>query len=309
MKDSEILGLDRVWRRRRRWVRRPQTVKEALIRAVKGQRSQYEDFWVLSDLSLSVQRGETIGFCGANGAGKSTLLRIVAGILPPTRGRVTLRGRVAALLELGDPLGLVSGEIARLDPAGGPPDGWHYLWHLGVAEIFDTGTTSTGRPCIDCEVEGDVGILQKEVDFPLNPDTEISWSWTVDALPGLLREDTVPSHDYLSLAIEFDNGWDLTYYWSAALPLETGYVCPLPNWKHREYHVVVRTGLHGLGIPCDERRNLHRDYGQFMAELGEAPTRIVKIWLIANSVFQRKLGRCRYSNIRLTSADRELVVL
>jgi hypothetical protein len=154
-----------------------------------------------------------------------------------------------------------------------------------------------------------VGILQKEVDFPIEPDSEISWDWTVDALPGLLREDTLPSHDYLSLAIEFDNGWDLSYYWSTALPVKTGYVCPLPNWKHREYHVVVRSGEQGLGQPQSERRNLHRDYGHYMGELGPPPKRIVRIWLIANSVFQRNPGRCSYSNIRLRLGDRELVVL
>ena len=41
------------------------------------------------------------------------------------------------------------------------------------------------------------------------------------ALPGLLREDSVPSHDYLSIAVEFENGLDLTYYWSTALPVGT----------------------------------------------------------------------------------------
>jgi len=98
---GEILRLDRVWKRQRRWRRRPLSVKEALIRALQGQRSEYQDFWALREVSLAVQRGEHLGFCGANGAGKSTLLRIVAGIVPPTHGRVTVGGRVAAMLELG----------------------------------------------------------------------------------------------------------------------------------------------------------------------------------------------------------------
>lgn len=98
---AEILRLEHVWKSQRRWKRRPQSVKEALIHTLEGRRAEYEDFWALSDVSLSVQRGETVGFCGPNGAGKSTLLRTVAGILPPTFGRIRVRGRVATLLDLG----------------------------------------------------------------------------------------------------------------------------------------------------------------------------------------------------------------
>jgi ABC-type polysaccharide/polyol phosphate transport system ATPase subunit len=98
---AEILRLDRVWKRHRRWKRRPLSVKEALIRALKRVGPEYEDFWAVQDVSLTVRRGEVLGFCGANGAGKSTLLRVVAGTVPPTFGTVTLRGRIATLLELG----------------------------------------------------------------------------------------------------------------------------------------------------------------------------------------------------------------
>jgi len=98
---SEILRLDDVWKLHRRWRRRPQSLKETLIKTLRGIRPEYEDFWAVRGCSLSVARGEAVGFCGANGAGKSTLLRVVSGILPPTRGRITVRGRLATLLELG----------------------------------------------------------------------------------------------------------------------------------------------------------------------------------------------------------------
>jgi lipopolysaccharide transport system ATP-binding protein len=58
-------------------------------------------FWCLRDVSFTVKRGDVVGLLGRNGAGKSTLLKILSRITEPTRGRITLRGRVASLLEVG----------------------------------------------------------------------------------------------------------------------------------------------------------------------------------------------------------------
>lgn len=60
-----------------------------------------EELWVLKDLYLSVQNGETLGIIGRNGAGKSTLLKILSRITEPTIGRIRITGRVASLLEVG----------------------------------------------------------------------------------------------------------------------------------------------------------------------------------------------------------------
>ncbi|CAH0196722.1 ABC transporter ATP-binding protein [Stenotrophomonas lactitubi] len=73
-----------------------------LLQALAGKRkSFYKDFWALRGVSFSIRRGQTVGIVGRNGSGKSTLLQMIAGTLNPTEGHITVKGRVAALLELG----------------------------------------------------------------------------------------------------------------------------------------------------------------------------------------------------------------
>ncbi|WP_123105564.1 ABC transporter ATP-binding protein [Acidithiobacillus sulfuriphilus] len=67
----------------------------------KSKRERREHFLALDDVNLRVERGEALGLLGHNGSGKSTLLQIIAGILEPTRGRVTTHGRIAPLIQLG----------------------------------------------------------------------------------------------------------------------------------------------------------------------------------------------------------------
>jgi ABC-type polysaccharide/polyol phosphate transport system ATPase subunit len=76
---------------------RPSSVKQRLLVT----RSKAEDFWALREISFDIEQGSSVGLIGHNGSGKTTLLKCIAGILRPTTGSIRLRGRMAALLELG----------------------------------------------------------------------------------------------------------------------------------------------------------------------------------------------------------------
>ena len=75
-------------------------VMAGLVKLKKGHNDKSE-FWALKDINFHINQGDAIGIIGRNGAGKSTLLKILSRITPPTKGSVTLRGRVASLLEVG----------------------------------------------------------------------------------------------------------------------------------------------------------------------------------------------------------------
>ena len=182
--------------------------------------------------------------------------------------------------------------LARFKEPIQPPKGWHYLWRLGASEIYQDKDNS-----LCCATHANGGILQYPVNLALNSDLVFNWQWWVDALPSKLAEHIQPTHDYLSIALEFDNGLDLTYMWSSDLDIDTIFQCPLPWWDKRETHWVLRNDPADLGRWLNESRNVLADYKRAIG--GPLPNKVVGVWLIANSAFQRGEGRCRYRQINL----------
>lgn len=229
--------------------------------------------------------------------------------VPPLEG-------LKRILSAGDVGSLLASEIDRLQNAVKPPAGWEYLWFLGPSEIYGAGPPSPAqRPSITCHTHRNAAILHKDVSVPLSPDTRLCWSWKMETLPCQQPENTLENHDYLSIAVEFDNGQDLAFFWSSQLPVDFGFRCPIPTWTARETHVVARTGSNLLGRWVDEERPLHTYYERFVGTVGKRdeahdprvvtpPTQIVRIWLIANSMFRQQEGRCEYGAIELQTGGK-----
>ncbi len=212
----------------------------------------------------------------------------------------TLKG-LKQIEGLGEAQKLVEREIDRIRSAAEPPDGWQYHWLVGPAEIFRRCSDHGWPNAICCETREDAGILHKDVRVALTPGIRLRWEWLVDQLPSHLREDTAATHDYLGIAIELDDGRDLSYLWSAALPFETAFRCPFKTRQAREALVVVRSGPSQLGRWLTEERNVYADCIKTMP--GPLPGRIVRVWLVAASLLQRKQGRAHFGAICLVGPD------
>lgn len=93
----ELTGVGLAYRLSRN---QPGTFKEFAIRALKRQVT-YEQLWAVRGVSVDIESGEILAVIGPNGAGKSTLMKMIARVLPPSEGRVIVRGRLAPMIELG----------------------------------------------------------------------------------------------------------------------------------------------------------------------------------------------------------------
>ena len=189
-------------------------------------------------------------------------------------------------------------ELAKSLPAG-----FDHLWYLGASNIFASKQTSRG-PGVFIKTNDDGGIIKKKLDIPLTKTTEIDFSWLYRKLPAIAPETTLPTHDYMSIAIEFDNGQDITWYWSHSLAPETFYRCPLAGWDKVETHIVVQSGQDGLGEWHQHKRNIYTDYSTSVG--GEMPKKIVGVWFIGNSIFGRRGADAEFANISVQDGNTQI---
>ncbi len=76
------------------------TFKEFIPALFKGEKTS-ESFTVLDDINFEITKGETVGIIGPNGSGKSTILKLIAGVMSPNQGNVSVKGKISPLIELG----------------------------------------------------------------------------------------------------------------------------------------------------------------------------------------------------------------
>jgi ABC-type polysaccharide/polyol phosphate transport system ATPase subunit len=133
--------------RRSLWYGMQELAGELAGRRIRRGTLRPDEFWVLQDVSFVVRQGEMLGLIGQNGAGKSTLLKMLNGLIKPDGGRITMRGNVQALIELGagfnpiltgrenvyinaSVLGIPKAQVDRALP--------HIIEFAGIEEFMDT---------------------------------------------------------------------------------------------------------------------------------------------------------------------------
>jgi hypothetical protein len=212
----------------------------------------------------------------------------------PRRALESIAGR--------DRSGLCAAEAARLADPPAPPAGWDTHPLTGREQAF----FPTGSGII-VNARWTSAIIRHPAEMTLTPSLRLRWSWRIGTLPSRLPEDTALTHDYISVALEFDDGQDLTWYWSCCLPEGFSYRCPLPHWRRRETHIVARTGTAHLGRWIDQERPVLADHQAAIG--GPAPSHVVRAWLIAQTVPQASHAAGEFRSIELADGNQALHVL
>jgi len=195
-----------------------------------------------------------------------------------------------------DPTGLCRRELERIRAPSATPSGWTPHRHVPIAGLHDENDG-----VVDVRSRGRAEIICRATRVPLTETLSLRWRWRLDRLPARRAEDTILTHDYMSVAVEFDDGRDLSYHWSVCLPSGTSYRCPLPHWRQREWHLVVRSGKAGLGEWHTEERTLAPDRAKAIG--GASPGAVVCVWLIVTCASAGGEARGSYADIELVDGD------
>jgi hypothetical protein len=185
------------------------------------------------------------------------------------------------------------------------PQGFDHLWYVTRANVWSDGTVD-GRPGIAASTTDDASIVKMPLDIALNENTVFEFSWRYDSIPAQGPETQAQFHDYLSVALEFDNGQDLTWFWSRELPVGTHFECPLPGWGGKEYHWILQSGDEGLGEWFSYQRPVLADFRTAIG--GEEPKRIVGIWFIANSLFGRQSAAASFADAVVINGEERTTI-
>ena len=174
-------------------------------------------------------------------------------------------------------------------------EGWELMGSAGVFS-YDSGHNGKG---LLVSTSGKGSALRKSEEQPLTPDLEFSWQWQVAEIPSTVAEDTKEKHHYFAVSVIFDNGKNLSYIWSAALPKEYGFQCPLDDWKDKETHVVVESGPSRFNQVLSYRRNIEADYRHFIG--GQLPAKVSKVWIVALATGGEKGVKARVTKLAIES--------
>ena len=97
---SNVVNIQNVVVEYRRATTKSRSMKHATVEILKGKR-KYQTFRALDGISFEINSGEILAIIGRNGSGKSTLLKVISRVIPPTDGRIIVKGHVEPMIELG----------------------------------------------------------------------------------------------------------------------------------------------------------------------------------------------------------------
>lgn len=156
-------------------------------------------------LRLCVYHGKWESPEGAHAASAESYAALGGGIdvLAVRWGEASPAQGLAALASLVPSNPLITAERSRLDASRELPPGFEPLWFMGRSDIFHCAEIE-GAPAIAVRADADAAIVRKPFNLALRPGTFLEWTWRINTLPSLVREDAFATHDYVSIALEQD---------------------------------------------------------------------------------------------------------